>query len=88
MEKIQKLIYNFSTIHPVNINEKWGATFHFLPFKDEKQHFRVVYTLPYNSRTNTVPDFFCQFWMSRGELYSISKYEQNAWGSLTPLVPP
>ena len=35
---------------------KCGATFPFLPFKDETLHFRVAYIYPYNSRTSSVPE--------------------------------
>ena len=70
------------------LTKKWGETFHFLLFKDEKQHFRVLTLTPIIPEEIPCSNFFCHLCMPRSVLYSISKFEQNAWGSLTPLVPP
>ena len=43
------------------LTKKWGETFHFLPFKDEKQHFRVVTLTPIIPEEIPCPIFFASF---------------------------
>ena len=86
--KKSKNHYYFSLLHPVDINLKMWCNLPFLPFKDDILHFGWFRFTPIIPEQFRCPNFFFQFWMSRGVLYSIPKFEQNARGWLTPLVPP
>ena len=76
--KTDLLIFLPSTL--LRLTKKVGETFNLLPFKDENSILGWLTLTPIIPEQIQCPIFFCHVWISRGELYSIPKFEQNARG--------